>query len=144
MRDSFIFLLFCSNLREKNGHNQGQKICDPIKDLKNILIFYQPNSKTSYVGTPTFTSAMKKYVGEGICCHASHQYGRYHTRGEYEESILCRLQSMQARKFILDLKPRADIEYRHPKKRTNVLQKLILKKNQPKLHNPNFQHFSEF
>ena len=59
MRDSFIFLLFCSNLREKNGHNQGQNICDPIKDLKNILIFYQPNSKTSYVGTPTFTSAWK-------------------------------------------------------------------------------------
>ena len=84
-----------------------KKVCDPKKDLQNTLIFYQ--TLKYHVLDSHFHQCMKKHVGEGICCHASHQYGRYHARAEYKESVLCRLQSMQARECNLDLKLRADI-----------------------------------
>ena len=68
------------------------------------------------------------------CLADLYTVSRCHSRGESEESIVCRRGSTQARESTLALKPRADITrspkqgYQWPHKRTCVLQK-FLKKN---------------
>ena len=47
---------------------------------------------------------------KGLGCHVGHQNAsRCHTKGESEESVVCRRWSMQVRKSTLALKPRADV-----------------------------------
>ena len=72
----------------------------------------------------------RKHTGEGkeakkeaISCHADRQEdSRFHTRGESEDSVVCRQQSMQARGSILALKPRGDAT-RSPKEEYRWLHK---------------------
>ena len=80
-------------------------------------------------------TCLKVHRPKMLGCHADlYTVGRCHTRGESEESVVCRRESTQARESTLALKPRAHIT-RSPKQgfqwphKKDLCSTKILKKN---------------